>query len=197
MTKMYAATVYEHGAPSVGSSLRGVYPTMKEAKAGLDAEVKMADKPALAWTDEFGGSTARQGFLTYDVVPVEVTLPDRTGNRHYDHNVTVDHSAWDAALEVSVWSMEDFGSKERVLRIPVEDIPDFVRDVTQHGLRSLSTAARRIEVGHCETCGNTGLVDTEVNGRKSNTHCPDCKDRWPAEPFKSAPTIGRLEKRDA
>ena len=116
-------------------------------------------------------------------------MPKREG---YD-KVTVDMSGWDAALELSVWDPDDFG-KKKVIRIAVEDIPDFLRDVVAHGTRALSTAARRIEVGHCETCGNTGLVDVEKNGRPWSEHCPDCKNRWPSEPFKNAPTIGRLAK---
>lgn len=107
----------------------------------------------------------------------------------YD-KVTVDSSGWDAALELSVWDPDDFG-KKKVIRIAVEDIPDFLRDVVAQGTRSMATAARRLEVGHCETCGNTGLVDAEKNGRPWSEHCPDCKSRWPSAAFANAPTIGR------
>jgi hypothetical protein len=112
---------------------------------------------------------------------------------HYDKNVTVDTSHWDAALELTIWAQDHVG-KDRVIRIPVEEIPDFMAYVVQHGARALSIAAKRIEVGHCETCGNVGLVDKPgPGGRMSNEYCPDCRGRWPAEPFKSAPTIGRKQ----
>lgn len=109
------------------------------------------------------------------------------------HNITVNDDGFDCALVLSVRLPGDMQSSHEV-RIAVEDIPDFMQGVVRHSAYALQTAASRIEIGHCETCANTGLVDTEVNGRKSNEYCPDCRDRKPSQPFKNAPKIGRREK---
>lgn len=111
-------------------------------------------------------------------------------SEHYDRYIGVDDSAWDCALELTLRDSDH--QVERVIRIPVEDVPGFLDQVTRHGVRCMAVAARRLEVGHCETCANIGLVDVEVRGRTTNTECPDCRHRWPAEPFANAPKIGRL-----
>lgn len=111
--------------------------------------------------------------------------------REYD-NVSIDDDGFDASLVLTSWDhTSDESPVKRVLRIAVEDIPDFMAQVVSRGTHALSTAARRLEVGHCETCANTGLVDVEKHGRKSNDYCPDCRNRWPSQPFKAAPQIGR------
>jgi hypothetical protein len=112
----------------------------------------------------------------------------------YDRSVSVDHDKFDCALVLKVWDHSDDGGVGKELRIPVEDIPNLMQQIVAHAGYALTTAASRIEVGHCETCGNTGLVDTVgPGGRMTNTYCPDCRDRWPNKPFASAPHIGRRE----
>jgi hypothetical protein len=113
--------------------------------------------------------------------------------REYDRHVSVDSDVFDCALVVTLRT----GSTRREVRIPVEDILGFMEGVVRHGGYSLSTAASRLEVGHCETCANTGLVTEDVNGRPTNVFCPDCRDRWPAEPFKGAPKIEHRMKEGA
>lgn len=108
---------------------------------------------------------------------------------HYDRHLSVQFSEFDCALEVTVWK-DGTAIRDRVVRIPVEEIPDFLSSVTANGLAALSVAARRLEVGHCETCGNTGLIHDTRHGQPWSEYCPDCKDRWPDKPFRSAPEIG-------
>lgn len=105
--------------------------------------------------------------------------------------VSIDHRLADASLFITVW---DHGrdSRDPVLArisIPVENLPDFLRDVTTHVTYALSTAARRLEVGDCATCRNRGIVDTVKNGHPWTVSCPDCRDRWPTQPFANAPQI--------
>ena len=81
-------------------------------------------------------------------------------------------------------------------RIPVEDIPDFLRQVTSTGVHCIQDALTGIGYGDCGRCGNTRLVDVEVHGRRSNTRCPDCKERVDGahitaeKVLREAPTIG-------
>lgn len=108
---------------------------------------------------------------------------------HYDRHVSVDNSQFDCALELTLRDPETHEA-DRVVRIPVEDIPDFLAAVARHSGYALTTAARRLEVGDCNTCGNTGLVDAPApGGRMSNKHCPDCRgEGWPT-PFVNTPQI--------
>lgn len=108
----------------------------------------------------------------------------------YERHVSVDDDLIDASLTLTLWRDAAVGSRQ-VVRIAVEDIPDLMDAVVRHGVRALSNAAHRIEVGHCETCGNSGLVDVEKNRRTSRVICPDCQHRWPDAPFANAPRIGR------
>lgn len=107
-------------------------------------------------------------------------------------SVSMEHDNFDCALVIKVWSPDHTGV-EREVRIAVEDIPMFLRDTANHAASALSTAARRLEVGHCETCGNTGLVNTTRHGQPWSEHCPDCRHRYPSEPFANAPHIGHRE----
>lgn len=109
----------------------------------------------------------------------------------YDRNTTVDNDGFDCSLTIT---LRKRGSAEtdRLVRIAVEDIPDFISAVTRHGMYALTEAASRLEVGHCETCGNIGLVDGPGPGnRTQQVYCPDCKDRTPSKPFANAPQIAR------
>lgn len=107
----------------------------------------------------------------------------------YDDRYSIEHDGFDSSLVITLWG--EGVEVDRRVRIPVDQIPDFVRQVTSHGMYALSDAARRLEVGHCETCGNTGLVNVEKNGKPWSVNCPDCRDRWPDNPFQNAPQIGR------
>ena len=109
-------------------------------------------------------------------------------------NVSVDYDHFDWSLVIRVWS-KDHDQQSSEVRIAVEDIPSFLREVVGQGTYALSSAALRLEVGHCETCGNTGLVDTDRHGRPWTEDCPDCRPRWPNMPFAGAPTIGRRAPR--
>lgn len=116
-------------------------------------------------------------------------MRDRTPARA----ISIDHDEFDCAMTLKVWDEGHTDYSE--IRVAVEDIPSFMDSVVRHGGYALSTAARRLEVGHCETCANTGLVDAVgPAGQPTNKECPDCRDRWPAEPFKNAPHIGRRAK---
>ena len=108
------------------------------------------------------------------------------------HTVTVDHDNFDCAVVLKVWTPNGAEVTSEI-RVAVEDIPEFLRDVGNHVASALSTAARRIEVGHCETCANTGLVNTTKNGNPWSVHCPDCRHKWPSKPFANAPHIGRRD----
>lgn len=107
--------------------------------------------------------------------------------RHHDH-VGVNNASHDCALELTVWD-RDMAGVERTVRIAVEDVTQFMADVVRHGGYALRDAARRLEVGDCRTCNNTGLVDVEKRGRSAAVNCPDCRHRWPAESFANAPQI--------
>lgn len=106
------------------------------------------------------------------------------------HKVGVEDDGFDCALVIKRYD-HDHHEVDETIRIAVEDIPGFLRDVANHAGNALTTAARRLEVGHCETCANTGLIQTERHGRPWSENCPDCRDRWPSKPFANAPHIGR------
>jgi hypothetical protein len=78
MIRMYAPNVYMLWERGTGAgALRPIQPTLEKAKAILDAEILKAEKPALVWTDEFGGASADPpGELGYEVVPVDVDVTD-------------------------------------------------------------------------------------------------------------------------
>jgi hypothetical protein len=108
----------------------------------------------------------------------------------YTRNIGVDHGAADASLVLTVYDDASVQPVAR-LRIPTEAIPDFIANVARHGTYALRDAAKRLEVGHCETCRNLGLIDVPHPHRGTErVACPDCRHRYPAEPFKNAPKIG-------
>lgn len=103
--------------------------------------------------------------------------------------VTVDDDGFDCALVLKVWDENVLPAQE--VRVAVKDVPAFMADVVRHASYALRNAAERLEVGHCETCGNTRLVpDTGPAGRPTNKRCPDCGPRRPDEPFAGTPTLG-------
>jgi hypothetical protein len=69
---MYAPNVYMRWERGSAAAIREIQPTLEAAKAVLDAEMVRAGKPALEWTDEFGGASATVGELGYEVIPVQV-----------------------------------------------------------------------------------------------------------------------------
>lgn len=76
------------------------------------------------------------------------------------------------------------------VRIPVEQIPDFLRQVTSHSMYAVEGAAQAIAYGDCKTCSNVRLVDAPApGGRTQQVYCPDCA--IPRhEAFENLPTVG-------
>lgn len=86
--------------------------------------------------------------------------------------------------------LADSGEPEIIVRIPVEEIPDLLNTLVNHGTIALRQAAQALVLGDCSTCSNTRLVERPVaNARRTEqVHCPDC---WrPSAGFADAPTVG-------
>ena len=104
-------------------------------------------------------------------------------------HVSVDHNGATYALQIIEWTGE--GHDRRVLEIPVEEIPNFIRSVVASGTYALADAATALEVGHCESCGNTGLVREKRGERIWTVNCANCRPRYPKKAFQNAPKVGR------
>lgn len=78
------------------------------------------------------------------------------------------------------------------VRIPVEHLLGFMRQVANVGGSILSDAISDIAAGECATCRNVGMVnEPRPNGRgPERVHCPDCGPRRPAETIlRDAPRV--------
>jgi hypothetical protein len=98
--------------------------------------------------------------------------------------------------DLRIWWRKPLGHEPSVeARIPVEDVPHFVRQVGNQAMIAIEGAVQAIGYGDCETCKNARLVHVESHGRMTSVECPDCRKNGKPRTtttsvLRSAPTIG-------
>lgn len=77
-------------------------------------------------------------------------------------------------------------------KIKPEDIPNFLRDITNTALIALTEVGQTMAYGDCKTCKNFRLVEAPTYPGADRTwrvSCPDCATERPV-PFRSYPVYG-------
>ncbi len=102
-----------------------------------------------------------------------------------------------ANFDLQLWWRKPLDPENAVeVRIPIEEIPRFLSQVTNQAMNCMESAVQSIGYGDCEACRNIRLVDVELSGgRKTNTECPTCRANGgpritTTSVLRGAPTVG-------
>lgn len=101
-------------------------------------------------------------------------MTDRLTRPTYDpDSIGVQHDG-DNRVLISVCT-DVLTGEGMVLRLEPAAALDLLADLANQTRYSATRAAQDIQIGDCETCRNTRLVDVPApGGRVSNDRCPDC-----------------------